>query len=403
MKKIIILLIVCCLKGNAQNLVVNPSFEQHTQCPTAMSQISYCNSWFDGVTHGSCDYYSANVCAGNFSPPLLKPVIFATWYQQPLSGKSFAGFIPYYGEPGAPSTFAEFLQGKFSSALDSNKLYYIEYYINSAPNMKYFLHDIEALLTDTMDPNNLQNYSPQILPMAGVIYSDTIRWMRINGYYTANGREKYITIGNYTPYGHELKDSVGNYTSQTAYYFIDSVGVYPVTQWDSWNAGPDKYITLGDSAQIGNPSTDYSMFSWVTSTGGITYLSDSTMPQIWSKPPATTTYYVTKTQGTKVFQDTVTVYVNTIGISQISGLNAQITVYPNPANTSFTLNLSKGEGTYNITLYDMLGNIIMQHLYSTPSEGQGEAIDVSGLNEGIYNLSIATKAGVLNKRVIILR
>jgi len=140
----------------------------------------------------------------------------------------------------------------------------------------------------------------------------------------ANGGENYITIGNYTPYGHELKDSVPS-PYKVAYYFIDSVGVYPVTQWDSWNAGVDKYITLGDSAQIGNPSSDYSMFSWVTSTSGITYLSDSTMPQIWSKPPATTTYYVTKTQGTNILQDTVTVYVtNGAGIKQLMPDNAKI-------------------------------------------------------------------------------
>jgi hypothetical protein len=33
----------------------------------------------------------------------------------------------------------------------------------------------------------------------------------------------------------------------------------------------------------------------------------------------------------------------------------------------------------------------------------GGAIDVSGLREGIYNLSIATTAGVVNKRVVIVR
>ena len=260
--------------------------------------------------------------------------------------------------------------------------------------MEYSLHDIAALITDTsgfVNTSNVQNYHPQILPVSNVIYQDTIRWMRINGYYLAQGGESYITIGNFTPYGHELKDSTNNYLSSTASYFIDSVGVYPVTQWDSWNAGVDKYITLGDSAQIGNPSSDYSMFSWVTSTGGITYLSDSTMPQIWSKPPATTTYYVTKTQGNNIIQDTVTVYItNSAGISKVGNNNLGINIYPNPANN--IINVAAKE-IVEIKLYDLLGNEIL-------SQKENE-IDVSGLANGIYFVQLNTQGNTYTQKIIV--
>jgi len=78
-------------------------------------------------------------------------------------------------------------------------------------------------------------------------------------------------------------------------------------------------------------------------------------------------------------------------------------VYPNPASTSLTLTLSKGEGTYSINIYDMLGKLVMQHTYSPPSEGQGEAIDVSDLSEGVYNICISGNETIINKRVIIVR
>ncbi len=91
------------------------------------------------------------------------------------------------------------------------------------------------------------------------------------------------------------------------------------------------------------------------------------------------------------------------GIQQVAGINNQVTVYPNPAKESLTLTLSQGEGTVNISMYDMLGKLVKQHTYSPPSEGKGEALDVSSLSEGVYNLSISTPDGVANKRVVIER
>ncbi len=376
----------------AQNLVVNPSFEQHTNCPTAESQINYCISWTNGDALGTVDYYSANGCTGNFSPPVLKPVSYLTWYQQPLSGESFAAFIPYYGQ-GANPLGVEYPQGKFSSPLAASQLYYVEFYINAASQQEYCIHDIAALITDTsgfVNTSNVQNYHPQILPAPNVIYQDTIKWMRIKGYYTAQGGENYITIGNYTPYGYELKDSVSS-PYKVAYYFIDSVGVYPVTQWNSWNAGPDKYINYGDSAEIGNPCSDYSIFDWITSTNGITYLSDSTMPQIWSKPPVTTTYYVTKTQGTNVFQDTVTVHVaGGAGIKQLSGSNMDISIYPNPANHKVYIGVKE---ISEIKLYDLLGNEIL-------STKENE-IDVSSIVNGVYFIQISAKGNNYTQKFIV--
>ncbi|MHB8261161.1 MAG: T9SS type A sorting domain-containing protein [Bacteroidia bacterium] len=91
------------------------------------------------------------------------------------------------------------------------------------------------------------------------------------------------------------------------------------------------------------------------------------------------------------------------GIEQFVNSN-EVSIYPNPASTSLTLTLSKGEGTKaTIYMYDMLGKLVKQSTYSPPSEGQGEAFDISDLAEGVYTISITTTECVLNKSMIKVR
>ncbi|HEX7413431.1 MAG TPA: T9SS type A sorting domain-containing protein, partial [Bacteroidia bacterium] len=91
----------------------------------------------------------------------------------------------------------------------------------------------------------------------------------------------------------------------------------------------------------------------------------------------------------------------TTSIAQFANSN-EVSLYPNPAKDVLNVEcLMVNETTLQIT--DMLGNIVMQHTYSPPSEGQGEAINVADLAEGIYNISISSNEGVVNKRVVIVR
>jgi hypothetical protein len=94
------------------------------------------------------------------------------------------------------------------------------------------------------------------------------------------------------------------------------------------------------------------------------------------------------------------------GIEQFANNNEQVTVYPNPASTSLTLTLSpavggtgKGEEPATLQITDMLGNMIKQAvIYNLTS-----TIDISDLSEGVYNISITSKEGVANKKVVIVR
>jgi sugar lactone lactonase YvrE len=96
----------------------------------------------------------------------------------------------------------------------------------------------------------------------------------------------------------------------------------------------------------------------------------------------------------------VTNSVYTTGIQQIANdNNEQVMVYPNPANTSLNLTLSKGEGTSTFIMFDMMGNTVKQSIiYNLTS-----IINIVDLAEGIYNISIINKEGCLNKKIIIVR
>ena len=52
-----------------------------------------------------------------------------------------------------------------------------------------------------------------------------------------------------------------------------------------------------------------------------------------------------------------------------------------------------------LVITDMLGNTVKQMPFNT----QRSTINISDLNEGVYNISISNKDGVVNKRVVIVR
>jgi len=85
------------------------------------------------------------------------------------------------------------------------------------------------------------------------------------------------------------------------------------------------------------------------------------------------------------------------GIEQVTGINSQISVYPNPARDVINVKgLAINEETH-IQIIDMFGNFVAEYITSDKATD----IDVSVLSEGVYNLSIANKEGVSNKRVVI--
>lgn len=76
--------------------------------------------------------------------------------------------------------------------------------------------------------------------------------------------------------------------------------------------------------------------------------------------------------------------------------NDMVSLYPNPANNIFTV---EGEGLQHITVYNTIG----QRVYDADCEGNSTTISLSGVETGIYMVSIATENGNATKRITIIR
>ncbi len=96
---------------------------------------------------------------------------------------------------------------------------------------------------------------------------------------------------------------------------------------------------------------------------------------------------------------TCTSIYNTMGISQIKSLNTQIAIYPNPTKDVLNVECEMANEKATLTITDMLGNVVKQMPFNT----QHITFNITDLNEGVYNISLQSNEGVVNKRLIIVR
>ncbi|HEX7412433.1 MAG TPA: choice-of-anchor tandem repeat GloVer-containing protein [Bacteroidia bacterium] len=97
------------------------------------------------------------------------------------------------------------------------------------------------------------------------------------------------------------------------------------------------------------------------------------------------------------------VYINvlsshTTGITKMASSN-EVSIYPNPASSSLQVTLSGNIQNTTLQITDMLGNTVKQSILYNPTS----IINIADLAEGIYNISISSNEGVVNKRVVIAR
>ncbi len=92
----------------------------------------------------------------------------------------------------------------------------------------------------------------------------------------------------------------------------------------------------------------------------------------------------------------VNVVQSTTGIQQIISNNV-LNIYPNPNNGSFVIEPSNA-AKQTMQVYDVNGKLVLTQTVIGKTN-----IDVSSLNEGVYNISIINGEGVVNKRLVIVR
>jgi hypothetical protein len=90
-------------------------------------------------------------------------------------------------------------------------------------------------------------------------------------------------------------------------------------------------------------------------------------------------------------------HVGQMGVQQVTVNSEQLSVYPNPTTTNLSLTVSEGKGIAGMYMYDVLGNEVP---ISFQEKGNNTTIDISGLQNGVYFLSIQTNEGTETKKII---
>jgi photosystem II stability/assembly factor-like uncharacterized protein len=89
-------------------------------------------------------------------------------------------------------------------------------------------------------------------------------------------------------------------------------------------------------------------------------------------------------------------WTQAVGLIQADFLNNLVSVYPNPSKEEVYVNCGKVK-VNSIVVYDMTGNIAD----CAKQVSNGNTTRLSGLARGVYNLSVQTEKGTVNKKLVI--
>jgi hypothetical protein len=213
-----------------QNLIRNGSFENYH------TPINW-NSWggdfigyytwppdtvmIDWKQYSSPDFF-ITACTHTYSG-VPKNVV---GYGYSKEGYNHVGFIAYV----RGSNIKEYIYQQLSQPLQAGKIYCLSFFVSKADGIPYAIKSIGASFSNSTHSlvNGYQiNTTPQVVN-TGSFISDTTQWIEIQGCFTANGNEQYITIGNFTTNANTDTLNVGTNNPVTngeteSYYYLDDI------------------------------------------------------------------------------------------------------------------------------------------------------------------------------------
>lgn len=368
----------------AQNLVVNPSFEQTVNgCsgfPIAAEGMSDLVNWDNISNNTPADTCSTpdlfSTCNNSIAVPGFAPTIGvpsnALGYQCPRTGEKYAGVITY--DP--IGSYREYVQGQLSSPLQAGQTYCVSFYVSLADSMPYATDNIGVHFANTHQvwaaPCNAPYTPVGLTPQLNYncVLTDT-EWVRLQWDYVATGGEQYIIIGNFYDNGSTTVNTTGQslVPNPYAYYYLDDVSVQAGsccgadiqlagnTDCDNWSATGGNGVPTTINICTDDPAFDLS-------SGNIIDASSCTAPTAgtWSGTGitnSTTGTFDPAVSGTGTF---TIIYNETCGSSTID-----ISVAPCMEiciETNGDLTVNGGTGPFNWSEWDAGG--------STPITNQTE-------------------------------
>jgi gliding motility-associated-like protein len=312
----------------AQNLVINPGFENNNDCNSVIeyspsySTFPSVTDWVSSIYQSTPDYF--NAC----NPPGAGVPLNFIGSQQARTGNGYAGCYVQYWRDTAFSIpigyfYNEYVTTKLAQPMLAGTQYYVSFYVSLSEGFPGqgidAIHDFGAHFSLSQLNDSIQytggiysclNVTAHINNPAGNYLDDTLNWMKIDGVYTAAGDEQWMTIGHFgdsTFPDHIVvrPHSNGMFSYQFTYMYIDDVCVLdmsdPITSFRDTVVCPGLLpVPLqghvgGVRFQWSNGDTSqYSLISdsglvWVRTWGECSYYVDTIRVDFLPMDPAITT------------------------------------------------------------------------------------------------------------------
>ncbi len=327
------------------NYVPNPSFEVVDFCGGSFF-ISVAHNW-DALKNGGGGGNSWSDCSNT-----------SILDQVPRTGRAYAG-MNYFKNSLENVSWRSYIQAKLIKDLKSNQSYCVTHYANLLNRSKYAIDEMAVYFDDgsisSILPGREAIVNAQIKSPAGVFYSDTLSWMKVQGTFTATGTESYITLGNFKSYAAATFSlAYPSAFAIVAEYYIDDVSVIEADL--PAYAGRDTVLCTGDSVFIGRPPEIGLECLWFNPSAGSGSIAAG--GGLWVKPATTQTYIVSQDVCGIIKKDTIQVQIK----PKYSGPQINLTVSSPTTcpNNTITLNINNNPPGANSKYFWLPQNVYTQ-------------------------------------------
>ena len=176
---------------------------------------------------------------------------------------------------------------------------------------------------------------------------------------------------------------------------VDSAQAYDVTYWVRGQG--DIRVALFDARAA---NSGYSPVTPYVTVNSATWMEQTTtITASHTNDAAEFILYVRNTTGPeRIVVDDVNIALGIgMGIGEVAGNT--VSVFPNPANTSFTLNIPDISGRTEYTMTNATGRMVAGNVITA----ERSTIDVSALPVGVYALTLRNGASVRSTRLVVQR
>lgn len=209
------------------NMVPNPYFEEINGKLKKAGEIILAEPWYS-PTEAQADLFEADHKRPELNIPLNEH-----GKETPLEGDHYAGLVFYSYKNKAPRTY---LSVEMFSEMKEGGKYCVSFNVSLSDLSKYAVNNVGAHLSKKKVDANGEGHlllGTTVSHSKNVIIEDMAYWTRICQVYTAEGGEKFITIGNFetdedTEWKKMKKDKefVSSQQTYDAYYYVEGIEVY---------------------------------------------------------------------------------------------------------------------------------------------------------------------------------